>query len=94
MKKILDLSDYKATRLERALSIGVAHSMMGMVNPADPTSVSMAISNGFTSGVAYARKNLTDAQIKALEKEFAEVLRRIDLVDNGCAPFQMGNRNA
>lgn len=90
--KILDLSGYKATLLERAVSIDVARSLMPTVDVYDPMSIAMAISNGFTTGVAYARKKLTKAQIKALEEHFAEAMRRIEQTDNGTAPFQTGRR--
>lgn len=80
-KTTLDFSDYKATTFEKAVSIGVAHSLMCTVNPTDIVSMSMAIANGFTTGIAFARKNFTPTQLKALEKEYADLMKRIEESD-------------
>lgn len=76
-EKILDLNGYKATPLERAVSIGVARSLAErmMINPM------MALSEAFINGIAYTQKNFTQAERRRLEKDLAEVIRRIEYCD-------------
>lgn len=85
MKKrtTLDFSGYRATDLEMAISLGVAHDLLQGIDPRNMTSIAMAISNAFLTGVAYLRNEPSAARKKELEKEYADVIRRIRETGNG-----------
>lgn len=91
LKALLNLSNYKPSALECAVSLEIARSisteMFGDKRPS--TEVLMCISNAFTSGIAYAHKHFSAKDTALMEEHFKECIRRIvdaDVAVNNAKP--------
>lgn len=74
----VDLSEFKPTIIERAVSLEIAHSFEPTLNPNEPITTMMAISNAFLSGIAFERRGMTDEEKEDLKKVLAESIKRIE----------------
>lgn len=74
----VDLSEFKPTIIERAVSLEIAHSFEPIIDPNEPITTMMAVSNAFLSGIAFARRGMTDEEKEDLRKVLAESIKRIE----------------
>ena len=74
----IDLSGYNPTVLDRAVSLEIARSFVPLINPNEPTTILMAISNAFISSIAYSRKDFTPREIEQMKKSLSESIKRIE----------------
>lgn len=74
----VDLSKFQPNIIERAVSLEIAHSFEPTLNPNEPITTMMAISNAFLSGIAFARRGMTDEEKEDLKKVLAESIKRIE----------------
>lgn len=74
----VDLSEFQPTILERAVSLEIAHSFESVIDPNEPITMMMAVSNAFLSGIAFARRGMTEEEEKDLRKVLDESIKRIE----------------
>lgn len=74
----VDLSEFKSTIIERAVSLEIAHSFEPIIDPNEPITTMMAVSNAFLSGIAFARRGMTEEEESDLRKVLAESIERIE----------------
>lgn len=79
-KKIMvDLSSFQPTVLQRAFSLEIARTFDSSINPNEPISIKMALSNAFLSGIAFANIKMTEQEVNELKSAFAETIERIEI---------------
>lgn len=74
----VDLSKFQPNILERAVSLEIAKSFEPVINPNEPITIKMAVSNAFLSGIAFARRGMTDEEKEDLRKVLEESIKRIE----------------
>lgn len=74
----VDLSEFKPTIIERAVSLEIAHSFEPIIDPNEPITTMMAVSNAFLSGIAFARRGMSKEEENDLRKVLAESIERIE----------------
>ena len=75
----VDLSKFQPNIIERAVSLEIAHSFEPTLNPNEPITTMMAISNAFLSGIAFANIKMTEQEVNDLKSAFAETIERIEI---------------